>query len=72
MKALDTDERLNELEIKFMEQAETLDSFSQTVYKQQLKIDELEREMKLLTLRLQSLSTSNLRSESEEVPPPHY
>lgn len=66
------DERLTELEIKFMEQADSLESLSNTVYQQQQTIQLLRLELQNVTNRLQSLSTSVMRPESEETPPPHY
>lgn len=66
------DERLTELEIKFMEQADSLESLSNTVYQQQQTIQFLRLELQNVTNRLQSLSTSVMRPESEETPPPHY
>ena len=66
------EDRLIELEIKFMEQNNSIESLSQAIYAQQKGIQSLQDEIAQLTRRLQSLSSSNIRPESEETPPPHY
>lgn len=64
--------RLAELEIKFMEQEQTLESLSQQVYLQQKEIHELTQQLGIVKDRLKSLAQSPVASMAEETPPPHY
>ena len=65
-------ERLAELEIMFMQQEGTLESLSDTVYKQQLVIQALEQRINKLDKQLSSLHASAVTDEKNETPPPHY
>jgi len=65
-------ERLTELEIKFMQQEETLDVLSQQLYQQQKEIYNLNQEISQLKERLKTLATAPVASQTEETPPPHY
>lgn len=65
-------DRLTELEIKFMQQEQTLDALSEQVYLQQKEIFKLIQEVQLLKDRLKALASSPIASQSEETPPPHY
>lgn len=66
------DTRLDELEIKFMEQEQMLESLSEQLYLQQREIQALNRELVIVKDRLKSLAQSPVASMSEETPPPHY
>lgn len=65
-------ERLTELEIKFMEQEQMLEALSQQVYRHQKEIALLHQELVQLKDRMKSLALSPIASEAEETPPPHY
>ncbi len=65
-------ERLTELEIKFMEQEQTLEALSQQVYLQQKDIALLIQQVNVLKDRMKSLAQSPVASAAEETPPPHY
>lgn len=65
-------DRLTELEIKFMQQDQTLEALSEQVYLQQKEIFNLSQQLKILTERLKTLAVSPIASQAEETPPPHY
>ena len=65
-------DRLTELEIKFMQQEQTLETLSEQVYLQQKEIFQLTQQIKILTDRLKALAVSPVASQAEETPPPHY
>lgn len=65
-------DRLTELEIKFMEQEQTLEALSEQVYLQQKEIFNLTQQIKILSERLKTLAVSPIASQAEETPPPHY
>lgn len=65
-------DRLTELEIKFMQQEQTLESLSEQVYLQQKEIFKLTQQMQMLADRLKALPVSAVASQAEETPPPHY
>lgn len=66
------EQRLERLEMLFMEQEQTLDSLSEQVYVQQKEIAQLRLELHHLKERLKGLNASIIASPSEETPPPHY
>lgn len=65
-------DRLTELEIKFMQQEQTLEALSEQVYLQQKEIFNLTQQVKILSERLKTLAVSPVASQAEETPPPHY
>jgi SlyX protein len=65
-------DRLTELEIKFMQQEQTLDALSEQVYLQQKEIFNLSQQVTLLKDRMKALAVSPVAAQSEETPPPHY
>ena len=65
-------DRLTELEIKFMEQEQTLEALSEQVYLQQKAIFQLNQQMQILSERLKTLAISPIASQAEETPPLHY
>lgn len=65
-------DRLTELEIKFMEQEQTLEALSEQVYLQQKEIFKLTQHIQSLSERLKTLAVSPIASQAEETPPPHY
>ena len=63
--------RLDDLEIKFSYQQETIDSLNEAVTKQWSEIEALRRQLHRLEGRLQEMS--DMQSDSgNEPPPPHY
>lgn len=65
-------DRLTELEIKFMQQEQTLEALSEQVYLQQKEIFNLNQQVTLLKDRMKALAVSPVAAQSEETPPPHY
>ena len=65
-------ERFAELEMMLMQQEDTLESLSNTVYQQQLVIQTLEQRINKLDKQLSSLHASAVTDEKNETPPPHY
>jgi len=63
--------RLTELEAKMVFAEDLIDSLNQTVFRQQEKIDLLERQIRLLHQQLLALQPDEERDLRDEIPP-HY
>lgn len=66
------EERITELEVRYMQQEKTIQELSEAVYRQELALDRLQREMAVLQEQIKSGATSINRTLEEEEPPPHY
>ena len=66
------EQRIAELEIKFMEQESTLESLSEQVYLQQKEIARLAQALDVMKDRMKAMAQSPVASAVEETPPPHY
>jgi SlyX protein len=66
------EERITDLEIRFMHQERTIHELSNTVYRQQQVIERLERELQQLIAQVRMEFPSLTRPVEEEEPPPHY
>ena len=66
------EERITDLEIRFMHQERTIHELSSTVYRQQQVIERLERELRQLANQVRMELPSLTRQADEEEPPPHY
>jgi SlyX protein len=66
------EERITELELRFMHQEKTINELNDTVCRQELAIARLERELGRMREQVQTLSPSINRTDAEEEPPPHY
>jgi SlyX protein len=66
------DARLTELEIRYMRQERTIETLSETVYRQGLEIDRLRRDVEGLRDQLRETNRSGGVDPGEEPPPPHY
>ncbi|CEO37951.1 SlyX protein [Photobacterium kishitanii] len=64
--------RLDELEMKLAFQEQTIDELNEALTKQQFMIDRMEVQLKFMVGKVKGMQTSNMASESEETPPPHY
>ncbi|KJF87090.1 SlyX protein [Photobacterium phosphoreum] len=64
--------RLDELEMKLAFQEQTIDELNDALTKQQFMIDRMEVQLKFMVGKVKGMQTSNMASESEETPPPHY
>jgi SlyX protein len=63
--------RLTELEAKMSFAEDLIDSLNQTVFRQQEKIDLLERQIRLLHQQILALQPDEERDLRDEIPP-HY
>lgn len=66
------EKRIFELETKVAFQEHTLQQLNDVVTRQQFQIEQLAADLKTLKARLSALAPTNIASESEETPPPHY
>ncbi|HPX61229.1 MAG TPA: SlyX family protein [Deltaproteobacteria bacterium] len=66
------EERLTDLELRFMQQEKTLQDLSDVVYRQEQQIVTLERAVLLLTQQLRSMAASTAAEADPEERPPHY
>jgi SlyX protein len=66
------EERITELELRFMHQEQTINELNETVCRQELAIARLERELGGIREQFLTLSPSINRTADEEDPPPHY
>lgn len=66
------EEQLQELQIAFMHQEETIERLSSELHIQQQENRHILERLSYLEKRMQSISPSLIASQSEETPPPHY
>jgi SlyX protein len=66
------EERITELELRFMHQEQTINDLNETVCRQELAIERLERELGRIREQFMTMSPSINRTADEEEPPPHY
>lgn len=63
---------LTELETKVTFQEMTIEELNQALIQQQFAIDKLQIQIKHLAEKLANSKQSNIASQAEETPPPHY
>ena len=68
----DLETRLDELETRLAFQDYVINTLSEQVAKQEMDIRELWEAKRLLHKQLKDVSPSNIKSEQDETPPPHY
>ncbi|MEB4591809.1 SlyX family protein [Candidatus Thiothrix sp. Deng01] len=66
------EERLEKLELLFMQQEQTIEILSRQLYLQQQDIRRALLEIERLNDKLKALEPSAVASRAEETPPPHY
>ena len=66
------DQRVMNLEIRFMHQERTIQELNEIVCRQESALEELKREMRQIREQLRQATPSMNRTEEEEEPPPHY
>lgn len=64
--------QVDELEMKQAFQEQTIDELNQALTQQQFVIDKMQTQMQFLVGKVKGIAPSNMASESEETPPPHY
>jgi len=68
----DLETRMDELETRLAFQDDVINTLSEQVAKQEMDIRELWEAKRLLHKQLKDVSPSNIKSEQDETPPPHY
>ncbi|MBN7819151.1 SlyX family protein [Bowmanella yangjiangensis] len=63
---------IEDLQTKVAFQDDTIEKLNQALADQQKQLDALQFQMKHVVDRLRQQQVSNIASESEETPPPHY
>ncbi len=66
------EERVTELELRFMHQEKTIAELNDTVYRQELAIERIQRELAAMRDQFMVMTPSINRTAEEEDPPPHY
>jgi SlyX protein len=69
---MEMEERLIEMETKLAFQDNTIEELSDVVYKQQLQIDQLKKELTGVQEKLRVIEPSLAGAKEEEPLPPHY
>ncbi|MCK4950219.1 MAG: SlyX family protein [Gammaproteobacteria bacterium] len=64
--------RIIDLETRYAHQEASIDELTQTVLRQQTRIEQMTNELEQVKSMLQDLATPNIASPHEETPPPHY
>jgi len=68
----DLNERITELELRFMHQEQTIQELNETVYRQEQLITRLERDVALISEQMRTSAASSGREPDSEERPPHY
>lgn len=66
------EERINELELRYMHQEKTIQELNQVVSRQELVIELLRREIELIKEQFLLMAPSAAGGAGQENPPPHY
>lgn len=66
------DSRLTDLEIRLTHQEAAVETLTRTVLHQDQALAELRAQLQALARQLRELAPSNVASQDEEAPPPHY
>jgi len=66
------EERIDELELRYMHHERTIQDLSEIVSRQQNSIDLLRREITLIKEQSLLMDPSAVRDADQEKPPPHY
>jgi SlyX protein len=63
---------IEQLQMKMAFQEDTIESLNQALIAQQKQMDDLQFKLKQLVSKISAIEPSNMASEKEEMPPPHY
>ncbi|EEX50699.1 protein SlyX [Pasteurella multocida] len=66
------EQRIAELEMKVTFQENLLDELNQSLIEQQFMMDKMQIQLRYLVNKLKDIQPSNIASQAEETPPPHY
>ena len=64
--------RIAELEMKLTFQETIIEELNQALIEQQFLIDKMQVQLRYLVNKLKDVQPSNLATQAEEPPPPHY
>ena len=64
--------RIAELEMKLTFQETIIEELNQALIEQQFLIDKMQVQLRYLVNKLKDVQPSNIATQSEETPPPHY
>jgi SlyX protein len=66
------EERITELELRFMQQERSIQELNETVFRQEQVISRLERQVRLMVDQLRSFAPSSIFDQEGDERPPHY
>ena len=66
------EQRINELEMRYMQQEVTIQELNDIVCRQELMLEQLRRDFATLKEQVLAMSPSVSRDPDQEEPPPHY
>lgn len=66
------EQQIIELEMKVAFQEKNVDDLNQSLVEQQLIIEKMQLQIRYLASKLKDMQPSNIASQAEETPPPHY
>ncbi|PWQ92756.1 SlyX family protein [Leucothrix pacifica] len=66
------EDRITNLEILLTQQDDVVDTLNRLVHDQRLQVEALQQQVKRLEEKLGNSGGSNMASEKDETPPPHY
>ncbi|OOF87282.1 SlyX protein [Rodentibacter ratti] len=64
--------RITELEMKVAFQEQLLEELNQALVQQQFDMDRMQLQLRYMANKLKDFHPSNIASQAEETPPPHY
>lgn len=64
--------RMDELETKVAFQENTIEQLNQALIEQQFIIDKMQLQLRYLAQKQKDVQPSNIATQAEETPPPHY
>ncbi|OOF58623.1 SlyX family protein [Rodentibacter myodis] len=64
--------RIAELETKVAFQEQLLEELNQALVQQQFDMDKMQMQLRYIAGKLKDFQPSNIASQAEETPPPHY
>lgn len=66
------EQRIAELEMKIAFQEKSLEELNQILVEQQFALDKIQLQLRYLANKLKDYQPSNIATQAEETPPPHY
>lgn len=63
---------IEQLQMKLAFQEDTIESLNIALIAQQKQMDDLQFQLKQMVSKISAIEPSNMASEKEEAPPPHY